>query len=286
MERTHLTSGPLFEENKFLKSKIKELTVREINLQNRLENLEYEVQLRKKNQSGLHLQHKLVERDDKKVEELADRVRELERKNKELSVLYKDLDSNLNTSVSVIRGRMAGSSLNSDISDFEINALSKSENISQQSQISRVRTESVIETNSDLPSALMKDDDLLKENKELRSILIDKTKKDISMYEKIRGIEDDLGRMDKQQQHQQINLKKKKDAGGKEIEQNLKDISQFNQKKFNELSNKYADLTLRNRELERSIQRMNSDITSMISRQDRSLQLDNFDELDSNISNV
>ena len=280
MERTNLNSGTLFEENKLMKSKIKELTVREINLQNRLENLEYEVQLRKKNQSGLHLQHKLVERDDKKVEELADRVRELERKNKELSVLYKDLDSNLNTSVSVIRGRMAGSSLNSDISDFEINALSKSENISQQSQISRVRTESVIETNSDLPSALMKDDDLLKENKELRSILIDKTKKDISMYEKIRGIEDDLGRMDKQQQQQQINLKKKKDAGGKEIEQNLKDISQFNQKKFNELSNKYADLTLRNRELERSIQRMNSDITSMISRQDRSLQLDNFDELE------
>jgi hypothetical protein len=282
MERTHLTSGPLFEENKFLKTKIKELTVREINLQNRLENLEYEVQLRKKNQSGLHLQHKLVERDDKKVEELADRVRELERKNKELSVLYKDLDSNLNTSVSIIRGRNGGSSLNSDISDFEINALNKSENISQQSQISRVRTESVIETNSDLPSALYREDDLLKENKELRSILIDKTKKDISMYEKIRGIEDDLSRLDKQQQ---LVLKKKKDPGSKEIEQNLKDISQFNQKKFGELTNKYADLSLRNREFERSIQRMNSDITSIISKQDRSVNMDNLDDLDSNLSN-
>ena len=78
----------LIDENQFLKNRIRENFQREIELQDKIEEIEYELILRKQKDMTINLKGKNKDREEIKIKQLNEKLKYFQNKNKELRQIY------------------------------------------------------------------------------------------------------------------------------------------------------------------------------------------------------
>lgn len=240
-------STEFIEENKILKKKIKELTIRQIELTEKSEALELELRLRGRKESNAFIKARQQERQIQKIQNMHE---ELKSKN-----TFQRMDSNLShVSKSLENSKMLDSNL------------SYSQSISKMdSKISTpIRSEGLIDTDSDITS----------ENKDLRKVLKKKQEDDLNLKMKVEALEKEL-------KTKTGGKENKKDLNTLENEKKIRDLAE----KISNISFNNSDISrsgsIRNSSvMDSNVSNLDSNIESIVSNRNGLEKI----ETDSNIS--
>ena len=240
-------SAEFIEENKILKRKLKELTIRQIELTEKSEALELELRLRGRKESNAFIKARQQERQIQKIQNMNE---ELKSKN-----TFQRMDSNLShVSKNLENSKMLDSNL------------SYSQSISKMdSKISTpIRSEGLIDTDSDITS----------ENKDLRKVLKKKQEDDLNLKMKVEALEKEL-------KNKNGGKENKKDLNTVENEKKIRDLAE----KISNISFNNSDISrsgsIRNGSIiDSNLSNLDSNIESIVSNRNGMEKI----ETDSNIS--
>lgn len=240
-------STEFLEENKILKRKLKELTIRQIELTEKSEALELELRLRGRKESNAFIKARQQERQIQKIQNMHE---ELKSKS-----IFQRMDSNLShVSKNLENSKMLDSNL------------SYSQSISKMdSKISTpIRSGSLIDTDSDITS----------ENKDLRKVLKKKQEDDLNLKMKVEALEKEL-------KNKAAGKENKKDLNMMENEKKIRDLAE----KISNISFNNSDISrsgsIRNSSvIDSNVSNLDSNIESIVSNRNGMERI----ETDSNIS--
>ena len=240
-------STEFIEENKILKRKLKELTIRQIELTEKSEAMELELRLRGRKESNAFIKARQQERQIQKIQNMHE---ELKSKS-----TFQRMDSNLShVSKNLENSKMLDSNL------------SYSQSISKMdSKISTpIRSEGLIDTDSDITS----------ENKDLRKVLKKKQEDDLNLKIKVEALEKEL-------KTKTGGKENKKDLNAMENEKKIKDLAE----KISNISFNNSDISrsgsIRNSSvIDSNVSNLDSNIESIVSNRNGMEKI----ETDSNVS--
>jgi len=248
-------NNEIFNENKLLKKKIKDFTIQQIELMEKIDGLELELKLRGKKESNAFIKTKQNERQTQKIQDMQKKLRDIELKNKST---FQRLDSNLSqNSKNLDKEKFSKIDLDSNLS-YSLTFSKMNSKIS-----TPLKSESLIETNSDITT----------ENKELKKVLKEKQEEDLNLKIRFDGLErESKGKLQKDA---------KKDGGLMENERKIKDLAE----KISNLSFNNSDISrqgsvLNSSILDSNVSNLDSNIESIMSYQNKNEKI----ETDSNIS--
>ena len=231
-------NNEIFNENKLLKKKIKDFTIQQIELMEKIDGLELEIRLRGKKESNANIKTKQYERQTQKIQTMQEKLREIELKNKST---FQRLDSNLShNSKNSEKEKISKLDLDSNLS-YSLSFSKMNSKIS-----TPLKSESLIDTNSDITT----------ENKELKKVLKEKQEEDLNLKIRFDGLErESKGKLGKEV---------KKDGGLIENERKIKDLGE-----------KLLDMNFNNSDISRPGSILNSSVLDS-----------NVSNLDSNIESI
>ena len=236
----HTLNNEFLVENKFLKGKIKEFTIKQIELMEKIDTLELELRLGNKKESNISIKNKQYERQIQKIQNMQEKLKDME-SNDFKKGAFQRLDSNLShNSKNLEKEKIAKLDLDSNLS-YSMSFSKINSKIS-----SPIKSESLIETNSDITT----------ENQELKKMLKQKQEEDLILKKKVESLEQET-----------------KGKSGKEIKRDLNQIE--NEKKIKELAEKISNFSLNNSDISKPGSILNSRVLDS-----------NVSSLDSNIDSV
>ena len=242
-------NSEFFEENKLIKKKLKELTIRQIELTEKSDALELELRLRGRKESNAFIKARQQERQSQKIQNMQDHLKDLKSR-----ASFQRMDSNL-----------SHASKNLNNSKMLDSNLSYSQSVSKiDSKISTpIKSEELIDTDSDITT----------ENKQLRKIMKQKQEEELNLKMKVDSLEKEV--------KMKAGKDCKKDLNTIENEKKIRDLGE----RISNISFTNSDISrpesVRNSSiLDSSVSNLDSNIDSIVSHKIREEKI----ETDSNIS--